>query len=156
MDLKLDLFTFEHCLDVTLTPFSTCNMYSSFASARNREQGICCFFFPRSARTRYSRVWPDSKHSRGKSHGGYIRASTAHKIVTCIAIAPERKYDVDGSRGTFVAINNRVSQIVSHLHVHQVPRYHRDGLKGFFWPRKLYQETMQRVQAVLRSALMGS
>ncbi len=55
-----------------------------------------------------------------------------------------------------VAINNRVSQSVPHLHIHLVPRHHRDGLKGLFWPRKPYQETMQRVQAVLRSAFMGS
>ena len=62
------------------------------------------------------------------------------------------------AEGTFVAINNRVSQSVPHLHIHLVPRHHRDGLKGFFWPRKPYkdQETMQCVQAVLRSALMGS
>ena len=60
------------------------------------------------------------------------------------------------AEGTFVAINNRVSQSVPHLHIHLVPRHRRDGLKGFFWPRKPYkdQETMQRVQAVLRSALM--
>jgi len=62
------------------------------------------------------------------------------------------------AEGTFVAINNRVSQSVPHLHIHLVPRHHRDGLRGFFWPRKPYQdqETMQRVQAVLRSAFMGS
>jgi len=62
------------------------------------------------------------------------------------------------AEGTFVAINNRVSQSVPHLHIHLVPRHHRDGLKGLFWPRKPYQdqETMLRVQAVLRSALMGS
>ncbi len=62
------------------------------------------------------------------------------------------------AEGTFVAINNRVSQSVPHLHIHLVPRHKKDGLKGFFWPRKPYkdQETMLRVQAVLRSALMRS
>ncbi|KYF60617.1 HIT family protein [Sorangium cellulosum] len=40
--------------------------------------------------------------------------------------------------GFFVAINNRVSQSVPHLHVHVVPRRQRDGLKGFFWPRYKY------------------
>ena len=39
------------------------------------------------------------------------------------------------SEGTFVAINNNVSQSVPHLHVHIVPRNKGDGLKGFFWPR---------------------
>ena len=62
------------------------------------------------------------------------------------------------AEGTFVAINNRVSQSVPHLHIHLVPRHKKDGLKGFFWPRKPYedQETMLRVQTILRSALMGA
>ncbi len=42
------------------------------------------------------------------------------------------------AEGTFVAINNRVSQTVPHLHIHVVPRKRRDGLKGFFWPRRQY------------------
>ena len=41
--------------------------------------------------------------------------------------------------GTFVAINNRVSQSVPHLHVHIVPRRKKDGLRGFFWPRQPYR-----------------
>lgn len=40
--------------------------------------------------------------------------------------------------GTFVAMNNRVSQSVAHLHVHVVPRNRKDGLRGFFWPRTTY------------------
>ena len=40
--------------------------------------------------------------------------------------------------GTFVAINNVVSQSVAHLHVHVVPRRRKDGLRGFFWPRQKY------------------
>lgn len=43
-----------------------------------------------------------------------------------------------GSDGTFVAINNVVSQSVAHLHVHVVPRRRKDGLRGFFWPRTRY------------------
>lgn len=42
--------------------------------------------------------------------------------------------------GTFVAINNRVSQSVPHLHVHVVPRTKGDGLRGFFWPRRTYAD----------------
>jgi len=41
--------------------------------------------------------------------------------------------------GTFVAINNRVSQSVPHLHTHIVPRRKKDGLRGFFWPRQPYK-----------------
>lgn len=43
-----------------------------------------------------------------------------------------------GAGGTFVAINNRVSQSVPHLHTHVVPRTRGDGLRGFFWPRTRY------------------
>ena len=45
-----------------------------------------------------------------------------------------------GAGGTFVAINNVVSQSVAHLHVHVVPRTKGDGLRGFFWPRQKYGE----------------
>ena len=44
------------------------------------------------------------------------------------------------AEGTFVAMNNRVSQSVPHLHVHIVPRRRKDGLKGFFWPRTKYKD----------------
>ena len=43
-----------------------------------------------------------------------------------------------GAQGTFVAINNVVSQSVPHLHAHVVPRTRGDGLRGFFWPRSKY------------------
>lgn len=45
-----------------------------------------------------------------------------------------------GAQGTFVAMNNVVSQSVPHLHVHVVPRTKGDGLRGFFWPRTTYEE----------------
>src|SRR5256885_13618892 len=44
-----------------------------------------------------------------------------------------------GAEGTFIAVNNRVSQSVPHFHVHIVPRRKGDGLKGFFWPRSKYK-----------------
>jgi histidine triad (HIT) family protein len=43
-----------------------------------------------------------------------------------------------GAEGSFVALNNTVSQSVPHLHVHVVPRTRGDGLRGFFWPRVKY------------------
>jgi histidine triad (HIT) family protein len=43
-----------------------------------------------------------------------------------------------GAQGSFVALNNTVSQSVPHLHVHVVPRTRGDGLRGFFWPRGKY------------------
>lgn len=44
------------------------------------------------------------------------------------------------AKGSFVALNNKVSQSVPHLHVHVVPRRPKDGLRGFFWPRTRYQD----------------
>jgi histidine triad (HIT) family protein len=43
-----------------------------------------------------------------------------------------------GAAGSFVALNNRISQSVPHLHTHVVPRNPKDGLRGFFWPRTRY------------------
>jgi histidine triad (HIT) family protein len=59
------------------------------------------------------------------------------------------------AQGTFVAVNNVVSQSVPHLHVHVVPRTKGDGLKGFFWPRHRYDSTeqMHAVAASIREAL---
>ena len=45
--------------------------------------------------------------------------------------------------GSFVAMNNVVSQSVPHLHVHVVPRKPKDGLRGFFWPRQKYESDEQ-------------
>ena len=45
-----------------------------------------------------------------------------------------------GAQGSFVAVNNTVSQSVPHLHVHVVPRTKGDGLRGFFWPRTTYDD----------------
>jgi histidine triad (HIT) family protein len=64
---------------------------------------------------------------------------------------------VDGlaAQGSFVAVNNVVSQSVAHLHLHVVPRTKGDGLRGFFWPRTKYvdedevQQYVERLRAVL-------
>jgi histidine triad (HIT) family protein len=56
-------------------------------------------------------------------------------FVQRIAVAVEKGLAADG---TFVAINNTVSQSVPHLHTHVVPRRRKDGLRGFFWPRSRY------------------
>jgi histidine triad (HIT) family protein len=60
-----------------------------------------------------------------------------------------------GADGTFVAINNTVSQSVPHVHVHVVPRRFKDGLRGFFWPRQKYADDAEagRVQEAIRSAI---
>jgi histidine triad (HIT) family protein len=48
------------------------------------------------------------------------------------------------AEGTFVGMNNRISQSVPHLHAHVVPRRKGDGLRGFFWPRTKYDSDQER------------
>jgi histidine triad (HIT) family protein len=63
--------------------------------------------------------------------------------------------DALGAQGSFVAMNNVVSQSVPHLHVHVVPRTKGDGLRGFFWPRTTYAgpEELAEVAARIRLRL---
>lgn len=60
-----------------------------------------------------------------------------------------------GAQGSFVAVNNTVSQSVPHLHLHVVPRTTGDGLRGFFWPRTGYADDAERAAYAgrLRAAL---
>jgi histidine triad (HIT) family protein len=69
-----------------------------------------------------------------------------------LALAVEAGMRADG---TFVALNNRVSQSVPHMHVHVVPRRRKDGLRGFFWPRQKYEsdEAMEAAADAVRAAL---
>ncbi|MBK5227347.1 MAG: HIT family protein [Actinobacteria bacterium] len=69
-----------------------------------------------------------------------------------LAVAVEAAMD---AKGTFVAINNKVSQSVPHLHVHVVPRRPKDGLKGFFWPRHKYKDEahIEAAASSIRAAL---
>ena len=69
-----------------------------------------------------------------------------------VALAMEPALQADGA---FVAVNNRVSQSVPHVHVHVVPRRRKDGLRGFFWPRQRYEseEQMAAVAGALRAVL---
>ena len=57
--------------------------------------------------------------------------------IQLLAKAVEAAVDAEGS---FIAVNNHVSQTVPHLHIHIVPRRRRDGLRGFFWPRRHYKD----------------
>jgi histidine triad (HIT) family protein len=60
-----------------------------------------------------------------------------------------------GAEGSFVAMNNVVSQSVPHLHVHVVPRTKGDGLRGFFWPRTTYAEGEAAQYAARLRATIG-
>ncbi len=72
--------------------------------------------------------------------------------VQLLARAVERALNAEG---TFVAMNNRVSQSVPHLHAHIVPRRRKDGLKGFFWPRNTYgsEDEKLKVQQAIRLSI---
>lgn len=76
--------------------------------------------------------------------------SNAQLLARAVELAME-------AEGTFVAMNNRVSQSVPHLHVHIVPRRRKDGLKGFFWPRNKYQddEHVKKTQAAIKKTISG-
>ena len=80
-------------------------------------------------------------------------------LVQRVAVAVEAGLAADG---TFVALNNKVSQSVPHLHTHVVPRRRRDGLRGFFWPRAKYAldtdatEVAERIRAALRTVEASS
>lgn len=58
--------------------------------------------------------------------------------------------DALGAAGSFVALNNRISQSVPHLHVHVVPRNPKDGLRGFFWPRTKYADDTEAADVAAR------
>ena len=79
--------------------------------------------------------------------------ATTRRLAVAVEVAME-------AEGSFVAMNNRVSQSVPHLHVHVVPRRRKDGLRGFFWPRSRYADEAEaeavadRVRAAL-AALSG-
>jgi histidine triad (HIT) family protein len=101
-------------------------------------------------------------------HGHVLVVPRAHHVTLAelpAALVPEvfaaaqrvcRAVEVGlDAQGTFVAMNNRVSQSVPHLHVHVVPRTKGDGLKGFFWPRHPYEGDAQRAAVAerIRAAL---
>ena len=69
--------------------------------------------------------------------------------VQLLARAVESGLEAEGS---FVAMNNRISQSVPHFHVHVVPRRKKDGLKGFFWPRTKYASELEITEAQKRIA----
>lgn len=76
-------------------------------------------------------------------------------LVQRVAAAMQTGLDAHGS---WIPINNVVSQSVPHLHVHVVPRRRKDGLRGFFWPREAYESPAEMSEYAdrLRSALRAS
>ena len=67
----------------------------------------------------------------------HVLAGPMMEMTQVMARAVESAVEAEG---TFIAVNNTVSQTVPHLHIHVVPRRRRDGLRGFFWPRQNYKD----------------
>lgn len=76
-------------------------------------------------------------------------------LFACVKMLSSAVMNATGSEGIYVAINNRVSQSVPHMHVHIVPRNRGDGMKGFFWPRGRYagEQAARDMQAKIREAV---
>jgi histidine triad (HIT) family protein len=81
-----------------------------------------------------------------------LPASSIGPFFTRVQLMSKAVQSAMGAEGTFVAMNNRVSQSVPHLHVHVVPRRRKDGLKGFFWPRTKYKSFDEMVEVANRIA----
>jgi histidine triad (HIT) family protein len=76
--------------------------------------------------------------------------ATVQRVTGAVTVAMD-------ALGSFVAVNNVVSQSVPHLHAHVVPRRPKDGLRGFFWPRQGYESeaAMAGAAVAIRAALVG-
>ena len=85
-----------------------------------------------------------------------LPASLVVPLFSAVQQVCDAVVDAMGAQGTFVAVNNVVSQSVPHLHVHVVPRTKGDGLRGFFWPRHKYDsdDQMADVAARISAALL--
>jgi histidine triad (HIT) family protein len=81
--------------------------------------------------------------------------SLVEPLFTSARLLARGVQDAMNADGTFIAINNRVSQSVPHLHVHVVPRKRGDGLRGFMWPRTKYRDEkhVEEVRAAIEKAV---
>jgi histidine triad (HIT) family protein len=101
---------------------------------------------------------------------GHVLIAPLHHVETLPDLSPDALFHVMqlvqrvaaamvtglGAQGSFVGVNNTVSQSVPHLHVHVIPRTKGDGLKGFFWPRRAYAAGQAASYAtLLRDALQA-
>ena len=81
-----------------------------------------------------------------RAHVGTLTDAPRELLAPLFAVAQRlaaAMVEALGAQGSFVAMNNVVSQSVPHLHVHVVPRTKGDGLRGFFWPRTKYADSAE-------------
>ena len=105
-----------------------------------REEAVCAFLDVRPVFKGHVLVVP-REHSDDLLSLPAPLVSPVFTAVQRVARAVEKALTADG---TFVAVNNKISQSVPHLHVHVVPRNKGDGLRGFFWPRTKYESDEER------------
>jgi histidine triad (HIT) family protein len=105
-----------------------------------REEAVCAFLDVRPVFKGHVLVVP-REHSDDLLSLPAPLVSPVFTTVQRVARAVEKGLEADG---TFVAVNNKISQSVPHLHVHVVPRRKGDGLRGFFWPRTKYESDEER------------
>jgi len=144
------------------------DIYREWAPPLPWQRAVVCCWEQRVGAGRTQRVVPDGCADVLLFDDGHIEVVGLHDIATLadlpapqvgplfqtaqrLARAVESALKADG---TFIAINNKISQSVPHLHVHVIPRRKGDGLKGFFWPRVAYKADgeAERARDAIRSA----
>jgi len=133
-----------------MCPFCQIAAGTAAASVVLRDGEVCAFLYARPLFKGHVLVIP---RAHVETLSNLDKVEPLFTAVQRVATAVERGL---GAQGSFVAVNNKVSQSVPHLHVHVVPRTKGDGLRGFFWPRVKYEsdqerdEYAQRIAAALR------
>jgi histidine triad (HIT) family protein len=120
---------------------------------RDGTSGVFAFLDHRPLFEGHTLVVPEQHHETLTDLPAPLVAGYFAEVQRLARVVPE----VMGAVGSFVAMNNRVSQSVPHLHTHVVPRTPKDGLRGFFWPRTKYAdgESMAAVATRLRDGLVA-
>jgi histidine triad (HIT) family protein len=121
-------------------PFCAIVRGESAASVVHRGDGTCAFLDARPLFKGHVLVVPEA-HLPTLGDLPAEQLGPFFSAVQRITRAVERGL---GAQGSFVAMNNVVSQSVPHLHAHVVPRTKGDGLRGFFWPRTHYASDEER------------
>lgn len=110
------------------------------AGVVRREEGFCAFLDARPVFKGHVLVIP-LEHTPDLFALPEAQLGPFFSLVRRIAAAMETGL---GAQGSFVGLNNKISQSVPHLHAHVVPRSKGDGLRGFFWPRTRYDSDAER------------
>src|SRR5258706_15892878 len=137
-----------------MSPFSENCVFCSIARGDTpaavvlREGGFCAFLDARPVFKGHVLVVP-VEHTADLAHLPGELVGPLFEVARRVAAALERGL---GAQGTFIAVNEKVSQSVPHLHVHVVPRTKGDGLRGFFWPRTKYASTDERDEVARKIA----